>query len=109
MSPWTSIVVLYYKDAYDVISVTMATPQVHKIAIVNPSAFSVKSILAKSENGDRPNLHFRKCFEHSSPKLFTWVLNEHAMKKFYRSRPTSNILFKKRASPCHQSRQKELD
>ena len=29
MSPWNSIVVLYFKGAYDVISVTMATPQVH--------------------------------------------------------------------------------
>ena len=26
MSPWNSIVVLYFKGAYDVISVTMATP-----------------------------------------------------------------------------------
>ena len=33
MSPWTSIVVLYFKGAYDVISVTMATPQVHKKAL----------------------------------------------------------------------------
>ena len=27
MSPWNSIVVLYFKGAYDVISATMATPQ----------------------------------------------------------------------------------
>ena len=34
MSPWNSIVVLvYFKGAYDVISVTMATPQVHKKAL----------------------------------------------------------------------------
>ena len=33
MSPWTSIVVLYFKGAYDVISVTMETPQVHKKAL----------------------------------------------------------------------------
>ena len=33
MSPWSSIVVLYFKGAYDVISVTMATPQVHKKAL----------------------------------------------------------------------------
>ena len=30
MSPWNSIVVLYVKGAYDVISVTMETPQAHK-------------------------------------------------------------------------------
>ena len=29
MSPCNSIVVLYFKGAYDVISVTVATPQVH--------------------------------------------------------------------------------
>ena len=34
MSPWNSIVVLYFKSAYDVISVTMATPQVHKKALL---------------------------------------------------------------------------
>ena len=33
MSPWKSIVVLSFKGAYDVISVTMATPQVHKTAL----------------------------------------------------------------------------
>ena len=33
MSPWNSIVVLYFKGAYDVMSVTMATPQVHKNAL----------------------------------------------------------------------------
>ena len=33
MSPWNSIVVLYFKGASDVISVTMATPQVHKKAL----------------------------------------------------------------------------
>ena len=33
MSPWNSIVVLYFKGAYDVISVTMATLQVHKKAL----------------------------------------------------------------------------
>ena len=30
MSPWNSIVVLSFEGAYDVISVTMVTPQVHK-------------------------------------------------------------------------------
>ena len=33
MSRWNSIAVLYFKGAYDVISVTMATPQVHKKAL----------------------------------------------------------------------------
>ena len=33
MFPWNSIIVLYFKGAYDVISVTMATPQVHKKAL----------------------------------------------------------------------------
>ena len=33
MSPWNSIVALYFKGAYDVISGTMATPQVHKKAL----------------------------------------------------------------------------
>ena len=32
MSPWNSIVVLYFKGAYDIISVTMATPQVHNVS-----------------------------------------------------------------------------
>ena len=34
MSPWSSIVELYFKGGYDVISVTMATPQVHKEALL---------------------------------------------------------------------------
>ena len=33
MSPWNSIIVLYFKGAYDVISGTMATPQVHEKAL----------------------------------------------------------------------------
>ena len=33
MSRWNSIVVLSFKDAYDVISVTMAKPQVYKKAL----------------------------------------------------------------------------
>ena len=33
MSSWNSIVVLYFKGVYDVISVTMATRQIHKKAL----------------------------------------------------------------------------
>ena len=33
MTPWNSIVVLYFKGAYDVISVTITTPQVQKKAL----------------------------------------------------------------------------
>ena len=33
MSPWNSIVELSFKGAYDVISVTMTTLQVHKKAL----------------------------------------------------------------------------
>ena len=33
MSPWNSIVVLNFKGAYDVISVAMEIPQVHKKAL----------------------------------------------------------------------------
>ena len=47
MSPWNSIVVLYFKGDYDVISVTMATPQVHKKSPLNVSFCKISEKLIR--------------------------------------------------------------
>ena len=47
MSPWNSIAVLYFKGAYDVISVTMATPHVHKKGLLNVSFCKISEKLIR--------------------------------------------------------------
>ena len=76
MSPWTSIIGLYFKGAYDVISATMATPTRGPLNVKRPSKCQFLEIIWKT------NLvtHCFYFFVEKLPKLFTF---SGSMKKNY--------------------------
>ena len=54
--PWTSTVGLYFKGAYDVISATMATPQVHRKALFLFLCWKAPLILYLFRQHEKKNL-----------------------------------------------------